>query len=196
MTHPCYKVVQSSVLISATFVLSLGLVSPAAANGEFLQFDFAPDASSLTATMRRDRLTFSLGWSEFETGQATSLWASYGFAVGDGWLRAGPSLRVDNAGQTDIGLRAGLEHFSVSGRRTYFLLAEVNSIQSEYQALAQIGDQPTGLAAEMSFQGNSSGYRERTLAVSYRLGDSPARLRAGYRFNSGQAFIGLSINTF
>ncbi|MFN4099506.1 MAG: hypothetical protein ACK4GT_06990 [Pararhodobacter sp.] len=184
---------RGAALAVAASVLSL---SPAAADGEFLQFDFAPDASSLTATMRRDRLTFSLGWSEFSTGQAASLWASYGIPVGEGWLRIGPSLRVDNAGETDIGIRAGLEHFSMAGRRTFFLLAEANSIQGEYQALAQIGDQPTGLAAEVSFQGNRTGFRERTLAVSYRLGDGPARLRAGYRFNSGQAFIGFSINTF
>lgn len=177
--------------------LTLGLATPALADGEFFQADYARGASSVTATLQRDRLTYSLGWSESATGAATSLWTNYGFPVADStWLRIGPSLRVPEGGEAQWGLRAALERFTTSGRNSLFLLADFNSIQREYLALAQWGDMPSGFAAEVVFQGNASGYREQSVAVSLRLGEGPVRLRGGYRFESNQPFIGLSINTF
>ena len=177
--------------------LTIGLAGPAQADGEFFQADYAENAGSITATVQRDRITVSLGWSESEAGAARSLWANYGLPVaGNTWLRIGPSIRLDAAATTDWGLRAGLERYTTSGANSLFLLADFNTIQREYLALAQWGHMPTGLAFEVVMQGNDAGYRERSLTASLRIGNGPLRLRAGYRFDSGQPFIGVSINTF
>lgn len=184
-------------LSSFVFAASLGFPTSLAANGEFFQFDFTPHATSVSGTIRRDRLSFSAGWSEFETGHATSLWFSYGIPLPDGVaLRLGPSYRIDNLGQSDFGLRVGVERFSMNERMTLLLLGEFNTIQREYLALGQVGHLASGVAAELAFQGNNAGYREQSVAVSYRLGESPARLRLGYRFSAQRVFVGFSINTF
>lgn len=184
-------------LALVTAVWTAGLSTQARADGAFFQADLAPRASSVTATGRRGPLTVSLGWSEFDTGNATTAWGSYGLNLGPGaWLRVGPSLRIDNAGARDLGLKAGLERFSIGERTTLFLLAEATTIETEYLALAQLGHIRSGLAAEVAFQGNTAGFRERSLAVSYRLRDGPVRLRIGYRLNARRLFLGVSINTF
>lgn len=176
---------------------SVVLPTTAVANGEFLQVDVAPGASSVTGTVRRGRVTLSLGWSEFEVGHATTVWGNYGFPLAAGaWLRLGPSLRIDNTSRVDLGLRAGVERFSMGERTTMFLLAEFNTVQREYLALGQIGHRGTGIAGEISLQGGRAGFRERSIAMSYRLGESPARLRIGYRFNARRIFAGFTINTF
>lgn len=191
--------VSASVIgFQAMFLASMiTLPGIAAANGEFFQIDRVPGATSATGTIRRDRLSFSLGWSEFETGHAASAWVSYGFPLVQGvTFRAGPALRVDNHGQRDIGLRAGIERFSMNERMTLLLLAEFNTIQSEYLAVGQVGHRATGISAELALQGNDAGFRERSVALSYRLAESPVRLRLGYRYTSRRVFVGLSINTF
>lgn len=181
----------------AAALLIAGGPTAARADGEFLQFDYAPGQSSATASMQRGRMTVALGWSEYDTGHATSLWLNRGYQLdGPVWFRVGPSLRVDESGDARWGLRGALERFTMSETQTLFLLVDVNTIQREFQVLGQIGHIPSGWAGEMAFQGNDSGYREVSVAVSYRLGDGPFRLRAGYRIEAAQPFIGLSLNTF
>ncbi len=184
-------------LALATAVCTAGLSTQARADGAFFQADLAPRASSVTATGRRGTLTVSFGWSEFDTGHATTAWGSHGLPLGPGaWLRVGPSLRIDNANARDLGLKAGIERFSMGERTTLFLLAEATTIETEYLALVQLGHIRSGLAAEITFQGNTAGFREQSLAVSYRLRNSPASLRIGYRLDARRLFLGISINTF
>ncbi|MCA2013550.1 hypothetical protein LCM17_18820 [Cereibacter sphaeroides] len=195
MTPSTPRVLCPALLALAAMAALTG--APAHADGEFFQADYGDEAQSITATIQRDRVTASLGWSGYVGGHATALWVNYGFQVdGPTWFRLGPALRVDQAGVTEAGVRMALERFTMTDTRTLFLLADANTIQHEFQILGQLGHIPTGLAAELSYQGNDQGFRETTLAGSYRLGDSPFRLRAGYRFNAQEAFIGFSINTF
>ncbi|TVR09576.1 MAG: hypothetical protein EA385_06735 [Salinarimonadaceae bacterium] len=197
MLKPRADTLGALALACAVSAMTFAHPAPAAANGEFLQFDFAPRASSATATVRRDRATLTLGWSEFQTGHATTLWGNYGLPLGEGaWFRAGPAFRIDDAGRTKAGGRIGVERFSMNEQMTMFLLAEFNTIQKEYLALGQIGHRASGLAAEVAYQGNETGFRELTFAGSYRVGDSPVRLRVGYRTIAKQFFIGVTVNTF
>ncbi len=176
---------------------AFGLAAPASANGEFLQIDVVPGGSSVTATIRRDRVTATLGWSEFETGHATNLWLSYGFDLGSGaWLRAGPSARLDDTGRGARGVKLGIERFAMDERMTLFLLGEFNTIQREYQLLAQLGHRASGLSAGFSVQGNDAGFRERTITAGYRFGATPVSLRLGYRIRARRAFVGITVNTF
>lgn len=184
-------------LFAAVASASCALPTSAAANGEFLQFDYAPRASSATATVRREQATLTLGWSEFDSGSAVNVWGNYGLPLPAGaWFRAGPALRVDDDGKAQVGARFGVEKFYMNERLTAFLLAEFNTIQNEYLALGQIGHRASGIAGEVAFQGNDAGFREITLAVSYRIAESPVRLRLGYRTNARVFFAGVTINTF
>ena len=45
-------------------------------------------------------------------------------------------------------------------------------------------------------RGGSDDYTETTLAVSRRIEGSPISLRAGWRFDGEEAFLGFSVNTF
>lgn len=178
-------------------LITLANPGPAVADGAFAQFDYAPKASSLTGTIRRDLVTATIGWSDFEEGHATTLWGNYGVPLEPGaWLRVGPSLRIDNTRDVDLGAKIGVERFSMNERATLFLLGEFNTTAREYLLLAQVGHRATGIAAEVSLQGNNDGFREESLALSYQLRDIPVRLRLGYRFNAEKVFVGFSVNTF
>lgn len=176
LTNPLCAAMLSGLVI----MMTLTHPGPAAADGAFAQFDFAPNASSFTGTVRRDRVTVSLGWSDYDQGHATTLWGNYGLPLAPGtWLRAGPALRVDDSRNVDLGAKLGIERFSMSERATLFLLGEFNTTEREYLALAQVGHRASGIAGEVSFQGNSDGFREESLALSYQLREMPVRLRVG-----------------
>ena len=178
--------------------LSAGLTPGAArADGAFIQLDLADRGSSFTGLVRRGPATLTLGWSEFPTGNAATLWGSYGVSLGDGaWLRAGPALRRDNQARRDAGLRLGVERFSAGPRATLFLLAEASTIQREYLVLAEVGHSASRTSVGVSVQGNRAGFRERSLVVGYRLEGRPVTLRAGYRARARSVFLGVSVNTF
>ena len=187
----------TAMLLGLVFLSALAHPTPAAADGEFAQFDYAPNASSLTGTIRRDRVTATIGWSDFDEGHATTLWGNYGVPLVPGaWLRLGPSLRIDDSEDVDLGAKIGVERFSMNEQATLFLLGEFNTTAREYLALAQVGHRATGIAAEVSLQGNNDGFREESLALSYQLRDIPVRLRLGYRFDAEEVFVGFSVNTF
>lgn len=62
--------------------------------------------------------------------------------------------------------------------------------------LAEVAHQVSGLAVFGVLQGDNADFRERTLGVSMRLGDSPVRLRLAHRFRDSQSVVGVSTNTF
>lgn len=94
----------------------------------------------------------------------------------------GPSLRIDNTRDVDLGAKIGVERFSMNEWATLFLLGEFNTTAREYLLLAQVGHRATGIAAEVSLQGNNDAFREESLTLSYQLRETPVRLRLGYRF--------------
>lgn len=185
--------------VTAAVLGVLAALSPgsALADGSFFQLDLADRGSSLTALVRRGPATLTLGWSEFPSGHAASLWGSYGVSLGGGaWLRAGPAVRRDNQGRRDLGLRVGLERYSASERGFVFLLAEGTTIQREYLLLAEAGHSASRTSVGVTVQGNRAGFRERSLVAGYRLEGTPVTLRAGYRTRARSLFLGISVNTF
>lgn len=179
---------------------AIAVSGPVRADGEFYQFDYAARGSSAVASIQRGSYGVALGWSEWEDGQAVSLFLSRGWPVpqlGQGTtIRLGPSFRQGRGRQRDLGVRATLEHFRPTSWGSFFGLADLNSIKREYLVLAEFSHWETGLAGFASLQGDNDGFHERTLGVSVRLGESPVRLRLGHRFRAGTTFLGLSINTF
>lgn len=172
----------------------------ACADGAYFQMDLAPSADSFVATAQRGAFGLSLGWSEWATGEATSLYASYSLplsALGQGTtLKFGPSYRYEPSGPEDVGLRLVVEHYRPTDWGSLFLLGDYNSIKREHMLLAEVGLRDSGLSVAVSLQGDSQGFSEQTLVFGYGIRNTPVRLRLGHRFESDKTFIGLSINTF
>lgn len=177
-----------------------GLAGTADADGAYFQLDLAPSATSVVATAQRGAFGLSLGWSEWATGDATSLYASYSVpltALAQGTtLKFGPSYRYEPGNREDIGLRLVLEHYRPTDWGSVFLLGDYNSIKREHMLLAEVGFRESGLSMAVSLQGDALGFREQTLVLGYGIRNTPIRLRLGHRFESAKTFVGVSINTF
>ena len=178
----------------------MALPGAAQADGEFYQFDYAPHGSSAVASVQRGGFGAALGWSEWEGGQAVSLYLNRRWAVprlGDGTsFGLGPSVRLGMDGARDIGVRATLEHYRPTSWGAAYGLADLNSIAREYMVLGEVSHARSGLAGFVAFQGDRADFRERTVGVSLGLGESPVRLRLGHRLRAGRTFVGISVNTF
>lgn len=174
--------------------------NPAMADGAYFQFDYAENASSTVLTVQRGAAGLSLGWSEWDTGEATTAYVSRSWPlplVGAGAsLKLGPSFRHEAGGEDSFGLRLVVEQYRATDWGGLFLLGDVNTIADEYQLLAEWGFAASGIAVSASVQGDEGDFREQTLAVSYRFGESPFRIRLGHRIESEVTFVGLSVNTF
>ncbi|WP_425053660.1 hypothetical protein [Psychromarinibacter sp. S121] len=190
-------------LPAAALAAGLALAAPdaARADGEFFQLDLSESAVDGVFALSRDRFSLNGNYSEYEGGHTTTLSVSYAFPVdGVGTFRFGPSVGrsvddTDGSTTTTAGARIVFERWMPTDFGSLFLLAEYNTIDNNYFGLVQTGFGSSGFSAEFSI-GGSDKYDATTLAVSKRLGDSPAYLRAGYKFVAEEAFIGFAINTF
>lgn len=183
-----------------SLAMALPMATPAQADGLFFQLDYAPKASSAVLSVQRKAVGLSLGWSEWDTGEATTLFANYALplaALGGGTtLKFGPALRHEAGTATTAGLRVALENYRQTDLGGLFLLADVNSINREYLLLAEWGLRDNPLSIAVSFQGDDGTFHEETLALGYQLPNSDMRLRVGHRFEESTSFIGFAINTF
>jgi len=181
-------------------LLGLPWALPAMADGEFFQLDYAPGESSVSASVVRGPFGFALGWSDFESGSAVSANATYGVfvpALGDGALiRFGPSSRLDEEDQFDLGAKAVFERWSPTSWGSVFVLADFNTIQNEYLLLGELSHAASGLSASLALQGSDEDFQENTLVVGYGIPQSRVRLRLGYRFEAQQVVVGFSVSTF
>lgn len=184
--------------IAASF--GLAGTSSVLADGEFVQFDFAPGASTVVGSVVRGPIGVALGWSEYDSGSAFSANATYSFglpALGDGaLLRVGPSVRLDQDKELDLGAKVVFERWSPTKWGGLFFLADYNTIQNEYLVLGELSHGLSGLNASFAAQGGDNGFRENTLVLGYLIPESCVRLRLGYRFEAQQVLIGFSVNTF
>lgn len=188
--------------MATTLALAVGLVvcagiGSARADGSFVQLEFGRSDYSLTALLRRGPLGLTFGWSDWSTGNAASVWGNFGVPLGNAvWLRSGPSLRRDDSGQTDMGLKFGLERFAATDSASLFLLAERTTINGEYLALAQVGHPASRTSIGIVFQGDRGDFRERSVAFGYQLRTHPVTVRIGYRMRARALFAGISFSTF
>lgn len=181
------------------------LAGPAAADGEFLQFDLSEKTTVGVASIARDAFSFGGAYVDYDGGRSLVLHALYAVPLGEGssptTVRIGPSLGfidedvVSGGPDAELGLKLAVERYQPTAFGGLFLLADMNTIDSAWFALAQAQLSGPGISVELS-AGGSDSYEETTLAVSRRFGTSPVSLRAGYRFDADELFLGLSYNTF
>tara|TARA_R110002049_G_scaffold101576_1_gene246571 strand:+ start:3979 stop:4536 length:558 start_codon:yes stop_codon:yes gene_type:complete len=171
------------------------------ADGEFLQLDLSKSTSTGTLSIARGALTYGASAVSYEDGSTYGLSATYQLPVAQKFvtLRLGPAFGYVNEDGKDGSFEAGIklvaERYIATDFGGVFLLADLNSIDRSWFVLGQLGLSKPGLSFELS-HGESETYSETSLAVVKRYGDGPTSLRAGYRFDAKEMFIGLSINTF
>ncbi|WP_353472719.1 hypothetical protein PVT71_01440 [Salipiger sp. H15] len=172
---------------------------PALADGSFMQLEQAETTSGGVLAVTRDRLTYGGVISHWDGGYSVVGSVVYGIDTPIGAsLKLGPALGgVFSDGEEDdyeLGLRVALDRWTATDWGSFYWLAEVNSIDSSWFLLASTGWGDSGFSTELS-TGGSDNYHDTTLAVSQRI-RGPVSLRAGYRFDSEEFFVGVSVNTF
>lgn len=190
------------IVVTAIAGAVLSFVSTsAAADGEFIQFDLSETTSTGTVSIARGSLTFGASAVSYENGRTFGLSATYKLPVAEqiATLRLGPALgyvKDDGAdGSFEAGLKLVAERYILTDFGSLFLLADLNSIEASAFVLAQFGLSRPGLAIEVT-HGESETYSETSLGIAKQLRDGSTSLRAGYRFDAEEVFVGLSINTF
>ncbi|SER48793.1 hypothetical protein SAMN04490244_101233 [Tranquillimonas rosea] len=193
----------AKVRISSVLVL-LALAShpsDSQADGSFWQVDLAPGSVSAVASVVRGDLTYGAVYSNTDGSAAAIASVGYAFPLRD-WatVKFGPSLgatRDEGEPLDDVepGLKATVDRYAPTEFGALYLLAEVNTIDRSWFALAQASFGSEGFSAEIS-RGGSDTYDEASLAFNKRIEEAPLSLRAGYRFFAREVFVGFSVNTF
>jgi len=196
-----YNVFRQIITAGLVCAASPFLASFAYADGEFFQFDFSETTSTGTVSIARGPLTYGANAVAYAGGRTYGLSATYQLPVASQFatLRLGPSIGYVEEDGTDETFEAGLkfvaERYIPTDFGSIFLLADLNSIDTSWFVLAQLGLAHPGIVVEVS-RGESNTYSETSIAVTKKLGDSPANLRVGYRLDAEELFLGFSFNTF
>lgn len=178
-----------------------GLPVAAAADGEFAQLDVSASTTGGVSSIQRGPLTFSGVVTLPDGDPSATLSLTMALPVPSGLgiptLRLGPSVGFSGDGLSEVegGARLVVERYTGSSFGGVYLLAEANTVDRAWFLLGQVGLAAPKLTVELS-RGSSDTYDETTLAVARRLGDLPFSLRAGYRFEASEGFLGVSFNTF
>ncbi|NDV97746.1 hypothetical protein [Salipiger sp. PrR002] len=190
----------SGFLATAGLAASLALSAlPAAADGTFVQLEQAQSTSGAVLAVNRDKLNYGGVVSHWDGGYSVVGSLTYGFDTPIGAsFKIGPAVggvyKDGEEDEYDLGVRASLDRWMPTSFGSFYYLAELNSIENSWFGLVSFGWGDSGFNTELS-RGGSDSYLDTTLAVNKHY-DGPVSLRAGYRFNSGEFFIGFSVNTF
>jgi hypothetical protein len=184
----------------AAILLSAGLLAlapaGAQADGTFFQLDLGRTTADAVLAATRGNLSFGANYSTYEGGWSAGVNATRNFAIPQvATLKLGPSL---GTGEGEEGLELGakiiVERYQPTGFGFAFLSGQYNTIANDWFALVQLGN-AKGVSVDFT-AGGSDSYSEQSIALNYRVDEGPLYLRASYRFEAQEAFVGLSINTF
>lgn len=176
----------------------LALVATAAqADGEFYQLDLGEDTTTAVISVERDRLAYGMVFSDYTGPEDLNLTVSYKFTLGTPvTFRAGPAIQLEGLETVKGGIRLVAEHYQSTSFGSIFLLGEITTIDRGYFALAAIGFNEPDVTFEFSYLGDDDGFRDKVAAVAFGIPNTKAGFRAGYKFDSEESFVGISINTF
>ncbi|MDD9724615.1 hypothetical protein PVV74_04010 [Roseovarius sp. SK2] len=176
----------------------LVFAAPAAqADGEFFQLDLGEDTTTAVISVERDRLSYGMVFSDYTGPEDLNLTASFKFSLGTPvTFRAGPAIQLEGLETVKGGIRFVAEHYQPTSFGSVFLLGEATTIDRGYFALAAIGFDKPDVTFEFSYLGDDDGFRDKVAAVAFGIPNTKASFRAGYKLDSEESFIGISINTF
>ena len=183
-------------------LLCLAIAPAAQADGYFLQADGGRETRGGVVAIQRGALTFGANASVYDGGKELYASLAYALPLGDvAVMKFGPTIGKtweDDPAKDDelhAGGKISLERYGATEFGGIYGLAEIGSINNAWFLLAQIDHHALNAGIGLSRAG-SDNYTETTLALRKGFRDSPFSLRAGYKFDSDEAFIGFAINTF
>ncbi|WP_375173682.1 hypothetical protein [Pseudooceanicola sp.] len=169
----------------------------AKADGEFYQLDLGEKTRTAVISVERERLAYGMVFSDNIGREDLTLTASYKFTLGTPvTFRVGPALQIEGPDTLKGGIRLVAEHYQPTSFGSIFLLGEATTIDRGYFALAAIGFDKPDVTVEFSYLGDDDGFRDKVAALAFGIPNTKARFRAGYKFDTEEAFVGISINTF
>lgn len=175
------------------------LPATALADGFFGQADLGHEASGGVLSVQRGSLTGTLNATRYEGGKELTASLLYSLPVTGFGLKIGPTFGWQWSDGEDReahgGARLVIDRYRPASFGSTFFLADLSSLNQSWFLLVQMNLDRPGLGIELS-RGGSDSYHETTLAIRKDIADSPWALRAGYKFDTEAAFLGVSINTF
>lgn len=174
--------------------------APAAADGFFLQSDIGRETQGGVVNLQQGNLSFGANFTRYEGGKEIFVSVLHAVQWGDvAVFKFGPTVgkEWDDNGDDDVRLggRLSIEKYLPTSFGSAYGLINLGTVNSSWFVLAQANVQALNGGVELS-RGGSHNYHETTIAFRKGIGDSPFSLRAGYKFDSEEAFLGFSINTF
>ncbi|MBB1492843.1 hypothetical protein H5395_15190 [Paracoccus sp. MC1854] len=184
----------------AVAAIAVFCATPAAADGFFLQSDIGSDTQGGVVNVQRGNLSFGANFTRYEGGKELFTSVLHAVQLGDvAVLKYGPTVgkEWDDDGDDDVRLggRVSIERYMPTSFGSAYGLINLATVNSSWFVLAQANIQALNGGVELS-RGGSDNYHETTVAFRKGFGDSPFSLRAGYKFDSEEAFLGFSLNTF
>jgi hypothetical protein len=175
--------------------------APVLADGEYWSIDISDGSRSGVLSATRGDLTFGATVTDYGDGVSAGLSLSrrlpFDFDLAGLNLSLGPALGFGGGdlSELQLGVTASAQRYVVTEWGAYFLQASAGTISRSFFLQAQATFNGPDLTIALS-RGGSTDYDETTLSVSRPLGDGPVSLRAGYRFEAEEFFVGFSVNTF
>ena len=175
--------------------------APAWADGEFWGVDVSESTQGGVLAASRGPWNFGAGYTDYGDGVSASLSLTrtlpFDFGVEGLSLSAGAALGFGGGDLSEVeaGVTASAQRYIGFDWGAVFLQASAGTNRQNYFTQAQLTLADPGVTFAIS-RGASLDYEETSLSVSKQLGDGPVSLRAGWRFNAEEIFVGFSVNTF
>ena len=186
--------------MKVTLLATLLLAQPALADGYFLQGDLGRENRSVVGALSQGPLTYDMALTDYGTGKSGSASVTYAIPLkAPAVIKIGPAVGVldddDDERDVETGVKLSMERYAATGFGSVYVMGNASTVHQSWFLLGQVTFAPSNVGIELS-RGGSETYRETTVTVQNRLGDGPLSLRAGYKIDAEQMFVGLSINTF
>lgn len=189
--------------LAAPVLLLASVLPPASAHadGEYWGIDVSESSRDGVLSATRGEFTFGANVTDYGDGVSAGLSLTrripLDFGIEGLTLSAGPAVGFGGGdlSEVEFGVTASAQRFVPTDWGSYFLQASVGTIDRSYFFQAQTTFAGPDITMGLS-QGGSTEYEETGLSISKRLGDGPVSLRAGYRFQAEELFVGFSVNTF
>ncbi|WP_111733708.1 hypothetical protein [Roseovarius amoyensis] len=182
----------------AAWALPVVLIAATAqADGEFYQLDLGEDTTTAVVSVERGRMSYGIVFSDYTGPEDLNLMVSYKFSLGTPiTFRAGPAIQLEGLDRLKGGIRLVAEHYQPTSFGSIYLLGEATTIDRGYFTLAAISFNKPDVTFEFSYLGDDDGFRDKVATVAFGIPNTKASFRAGYKFDSEESFVGISINTF
>lgn len=193
-----------TALLGVAFLFAI-VPAQGRADGEVWGLDISESSTGGLLSASRGELSFGATVTDYEGGVSAGLSLSrslpYTFGIEGLQLSAGAGLgfsyddEEDGFSDPKVGLSTGVQRYRSTEFGNIFWQVSLSTIAQARFTQLQIGFDEPGLSLAISY-GASTEYEETSISISKRLGESPVSLRAGWRVNAEEVFVGFTVNTY